>query len=212
MAGSGEPLYPVNLVLRGRSVLVVGAGRVAARKIEELLRCGAVVHVVATRVSDAVRALPGITWEERPFQAGDVDGRWLAVTATDVPAVNRAVREAGDAAHLWVNAADDPANCTATLPARLRRGDLLVAVSTSSRAPAVAGWVRAQLEAQIGPEYGEVVDLVAEARGALHAQGRRTEGLDWQTALDSGILDLVRAGRRADAREVLQECLSSSSD
>ena len=79
------PLYPVNLLVAGRRVLVVGGGRVAAEKARGLLAAGAVVHVVATTVSEEVRALD-VTWEERAYARGDVAGFRLAVACTDDPA------------------------------------------------------------------------------------------------------------------------------
>jgi siroheme synthase-like protein len=203
-------LYPVNLLVAGRRCLVVGGGPTAAGKVDGLLAAGAVVHVVATEVGEAVRAVD-VTWEQRPYRTGDVDGYWLAVAATDDPEVNRKVREDGDAAGVWVNAADDPANCSFTLPARVRRGDLLVTVSTGGRSPALARWVRRRLEAELGPEYETLLDLLAAERAERQATGTPAAPADWQSALDSGMLDLIREGRLAEAREVLKTCLSSSS-
>jgi precorrin-2 dehydrogenase/sirohydrochlorin ferrochelatase len=117
----------------------------------------------------------------------------------------------GETHGVWVNSADDPDHCTFTLPARLRRGRLLLAVSTAGSSPAVATWLRRRLEREIGPEYGELVELVAEARERIRAEGRSTEEVDWQRALDSGMLELIREGRLAEAKERLQACLSSSS-
>jgi precorrin-2 dehydrogenase/sirohydrochlorin ferrochelatase len=131
--------------------------------------------------------------------------------ATDDPAVNHAVFADGEAAGVWVNSADDPANCAFTLPARIRRGDLLVTVSTGGTSPALASWLRGRLDADLGPEFATLLDILSEERNALKAAGRSTEGLDWQSALESGMLDLVREGRLAEAKERLQACLSSSS-
>ena len=204
--------YPVNLVLDGRPCLVVGGGTVAVRKVEGLLACGAEVTVVAPRVDDALRGLPGVTVAERPWRPGDLGGMWLVIAATDDPAVNRAVYEEGQRVGVWVNGADDPANCSFTLPSVVRRGDLQVTVSTGGRSPALATWLRRRLEHEIGPEYGVLLDLLARERDGLKAAGRSTEGLDWQSALDSDMLGLIRNGDLASARERLQTCLSSSSD
>lgn len=204
--------YPVNLVLDGRACLVVGGGRVAVRKVEGLLACGARVTVVATRVAPELRDRAGVSVVERPWQPGDMVGAWLVIAATDDPAVNRAVYEAGERAGVWVNGADDPANCAFTLPSVVRRGDLQVAVSTGGRSPALATWLRRRLEGEIGPEYADLLDLLADERDGLKAAGRSTEGLDWQSALDSDMLGLIRTGDLVHARERLQTCLSSSSD
>jgi len=206
------PLYPVNLVVEGRPCLVVGGGRVAARKAEGLLACGARVHVVAEEVGNEVRALSGVTWEERPYERGEVAGYRLATAATDSDEVNDAVFRDGEQAGVWVNSADDPAHCSFTLPSVVRRGALMITVSTGGRSPALAAWLKGRLATEIGPEYEVLLDLLAAEREAVRAQGRSTEQLDWQKALDSDMLDLIRTGQVTHARERLQACLSSSSD
>ncbi|MEJ5255389.1 MAG: bifunctional precorrin-2 dehydrogenase/sirohydrochlorin ferrochelatase [Acidimicrobiales bacterium] len=206
-----DPLFPVNVRLAGRRCLVVGGGPVAQQKVEALLEAGAVVHVVAPVISGSIKALPGISWDERPYREGEVVGYRLVMTASDDPEVNRAVYLDGETHGVWVNSADDPENCAFTLPARVRRGNLLITISTGGHSPAVATWLRRRLEEDIGPEYGDLVDLVGEERARMQAEGRSTEGLDWQKALDSGMLDLIREGRLAEAKERLQACLSSSS-
>lgn len=203
-------LYPVNLIVAGRRCLVVGGGPVAARKAGGLLDCGAVVHVVARRVGDGVRALDGATFEERDYRRGDVAGYRLVITATGVPEVDAAVASDAEAEGLWVNSADDPANCTFTLPAVLRRGPVMVTVSTGGHSPALASWLRERLAADIGPEYEVLAGLLSAERDAVRAEGRSTEGMDWRSALESDMLDLIRSGHVQQAKERLQACLSSS--
>lgn len=201
-----QPAYPVNLLLAGRPVLVVGGGRVAAAKVRGLLDARAEVHVVAVAVGAEVRSLP-VTWDERPYRRGEVAGYRLVVTATDDPEVNRAVYEDGEAAGVWVNSADDPVNCSFTLPARIRQGRLLVTVSTGGHSPALAAWLRRRFEDELGPEYDQLIDLLAEQREQARAAGRSTEVMDWRSALDSGMLELVRAGRLDEARARLATAL-----
>ncbi len=204
-------LYPVNLVVEGRRCLVVGGGPVAASKAAELLACGAVVHVVAPEVGDDIKQLP-LTWEQRPYRSREAaEGYRFVVTATDDASVSRAVHIDCESAGVWVNSADDPENCTAMLPGRIRRGPLLVTFSTGGASPAATRWLRGRFEGVIGPEYGVLVEMAAEERARLRAEGRRVEPLHWQEALDSGVLELIREGRLAEAKERLQACLSSSS-
>ena len=206
--------YPVNLLVAGRRCVVVGAGRVAARKIAGLLDAGGVVHVVAPRLGDEVGAWRDaglLTVAERPFRADDLDGAWLATAATPDPEVNAAVYEAGEARRVFVNAADDPAHCSFTLVSVVRQGDLVVTIGTGGRSPALATYLKDHVATEMGPEWGALLDLLAEEREAARAAGVSTETLDWRQALDSGILDLVRAGRVAQAKELLRACLSSSS-
>jgi siroheme synthase-like protein len=201
--------YPVSLTLEGRRVLVVGGGRLATRRVEDLLEAGAEIEVVAPTVTTEIEAWAGngrLAWARRPFEADDLNGAWLCIAATDDPAVNRAVVAAAERQHCFVSAAGDGSQSSARPMSVLRRGDLEVAVGTSGRAPAAAAWIRRQLATVVGPEYGVLVDLVAEARREAGA------GADWQAALDSGILGCIRAGRLDEAREGLRSCLSSSSD
>lgn len=209
------PQYPANLVLRGRSVLVVGGGPVATQKVEGLLEGGAdTVLVVAPEVTDAIAALGRdgvVRVERRAYRSPEAAEHRLVVTATSDRAVNHQVFLDADAAGVWVNSADDPANCTFTLPARVRRGTLLVTVATGGRSPALATWLRRRFEAEFGPEYDALVELLSAERESIKAQGRSTEGLQWQEALDRGLLDLLRADRHNEALELLRSCLSSSS-
>ncbi len=206
--------YPVNLIVAGKRCVVVGAGRVAARKIESLLDAGAVVHVIAPQVGDDVRRWRDegrLSLDERAFTPGDLDGAWLATAATGDAAVDRGVFEAGEARHIWVNAADDPASCSFTLMSVVRRGDLVVTIGTGGRSPALAAYLKDRLASELGPEWAVLLDLLAEAREALRASGRSSEEVDWRRVVDSGMLESIRAGRTAEAKELLQACLSSSS-
>ncbi len=215
VSDSAAPGYPVSLSLSGRRVVVVGGGRVATRRVADLLEAGARVEVIAPRLSPTLDA-----WAEggrlvatrRPFQPDDLGGAWLAFAATDDPEANRAVVATGEEQGCFVSSATDGVRSSARPMAVIRRGHLEVAVGTSGRSPAVAAWLRRRLEADIGPEYGVLVDLAAEERGRLAAgSGAGGEGRDWQAALDSGILDAIRAGNLDEARKGLRTCLSSSS-
>ena len=202
--------YPVNLVLTGRPCLVVGGGRVALRKVEGLLACGAAVTVVAPDVVDDLAAL-AVAVERRAYQPGEAAGGYrLVIAATDDREVNQAVFDDADGAGVWVNSADDPDRCSFTLPAVVRRGPLLVTVATGGRSPALAAWIRSRLDQEFGPEYEALIALLADERATLRGEGRSTEGLAWQTALDSDMLSLIRGGRISEARERLKTCLSSS--
>jgi siroheme synthase-like protein len=201
---------PVNLLVRGRRVVVVGGGRIAARKIAPLLDLGAAVEVVAPEVGDEVRAWADagrVVLHQRAFAPDDLRDAWLAFTATDDPEVNAAVHAAGEAGRVWVNSADDPANCSFTLMSVIRRADLVVSVGTGGRSPALAAHLRRQLEAELGPEYETLLDLLSDAREGLRASGRSSEDADWQRVFDGGIVELVRSGRIDDAKELLQKCL-----
>ena len=148
-----------------------------------------------------------VRWAARTFEPADLDDAWLAVAATSSPEVNHAVFEAGEARRVWVNAADDPANCSFSLMSVVRRGDIVVTIGTNGRSPALATFLKDHVATEMGPEYETLLEVLSEAREAIRAEGRSSEDADWRRAFDSGILDLIRAGREAEARELLRSCL-----
>jgi precorrin-2 dehydrogenase/sirohydrochlorin ferrochelatase len=207
---TAAPQYPVNLRLEGRPCLVVGGGRVAARKVEGLAVCGARVHVVAPEVGAEIKAMAGVTWEERGYEPREAARYRLVIAATDRDDVNRMVCADGDAAGTWASRADDAGSGSFTLPSVVRRGALMVTVSTGGRSPALSAWIGRHVAREMGPEYETLLEVLAAERAAQRAAGRPTADLDWQKALDSDMLDLIRAGEVTKARERLRTCLSSS--
>jgi siroheme synthase-like protein len=185
------PLYPVGLVVAGRPVLVVGGGRVAARKVADLVACGADVTVVAPEIVPELAERDGLVVERRTYRPGEAAAYRLVVTATGHPPVDQQVFDDAESAGVWVNSADDPARCTFTLPAVVRRGPVVVTAATGGHSPALATWLRRQLAGQVGPEVAALAALLDEARTRVRASGRSTEDLDWQGLLDGGLLDVL---------------------
>jgi len=143
-------LLPLFLDLTGRDVLLVGAGRVAAGKLQQLLAAGARVRVVAPTIGLELAAVAsrgaGVEVSVRPFQASDLADVWLVVAAA-TPEVNRQVSLAAEPRRVFVNAVDDPDNATAYLSGVVRRDGVTIAVSTSGDAPALTALVREALDA-----------------------------------------------------------------
>jgi precorrin-2 dehydrogenase/sirohydrochlorin ferrochelatase len=199
--------YAVNLDLRGLSVLVVGGGPVAARKVSGLLRSGAVVSVVAPTTVPEISEDPDVRWFERPYQRGEIASYRLGITATNDTAVNAQVAADADTAGIFVNSADDPDNCSFTLPAVARQGDVQVAISTNGRSPALARWLRRQYERELSAGYDQLLDLLAEVRAETRSLLGTSEIKGWDDALDADLLGLVRSGRIEDARAMLRDSL-----
>lgn len=224
-------IYPVGLVVAGRPCLVVGGGRVAARKVAGLLRCGASVTMVAPDVDVAVRLLeraplgehastgqtdaPGpaerlparLQVAVRRYRRGEAGRYRLVVAATGIAEVDRAVHDDAEAAGVWVNCADDGAHCTAILPAVHRDGSVTVAVSTGGASPALASWIRRRIDSALGSHLGALAELLDEARHRIHQDGRSTELVDWAALLDGPLPDLVRQGRADEARALVEEAI-----
>jgi len=180
----------VNLVLAGRPVLVVGGGPVALRKVDGLLAGGATdVTVVAPWLVPELADRP-VRLEARPYRAGEAREYRLVVVAVDDASVAQDVYDDADGEGVWVNSADDPARCTFTLPAVVRRGDVQLTASTGGASPGLSAWLRERIEALAGPELGELAVVLAERRAAMHAAGESTEGIDWRPIIEAELARL----------------------
>jgi siroheme synthase-like protein len=205
--------YPIFLDLADHPCLVVGGGPVAEGKVAGLLAAGARVTVVSPTVTARLAgwAAEGrLVHLAREYRAGDVEGRRLAFVATDDAAVTRAVVADGRARSVLVNAADEPARCDFILPAVIRRGRLVVAVSTGGASPAAARAIREALEGYLTEEHASLVELAAEARGDLRRRGVSPGPARWRGALDERLRRLIADRRYRQARARLAESLESA--
>ena len=155
-------LLPLFVTLTGRRVVLVGGGRVAATKFEQLVATGADVRVVAPQVVREIEKA-GAEIVRRPFEPTDLDDAWFAVAAAP-PEVNRAVSQAAEARHVFVNAADDPANASAFLSGVVRRDGVTVAISTGGDAPALAGLLREALDDVLPDDLDRWMSAARERR------------------------------------------------
>lgn len=168
--------YPVFLNVRDRDCLVVGGGRVGARKAATLCRCGARVTVVSPDVSESLLRDPGIRCRDKGYEATDLDGMFLVFAATDSAALNRQVQSDAVDRNILCNSADTPDQGDFILPAVVEQGDLVCAVSTSGASPALARKIRQDLAGHFGPEYATFLTLMKAVRKKLLAAGHDPDG------------------------------------
>ena len=169
--------FPVNLSIRDRAVTIVGGGAVARRKCRSLLEAGARITVIAPRLDPRLGELRDqglLAHIQRSYEPGDLTGAFLVFAATDNAAVNRAVAEEAASRGILVSLADTPALGNFTMPSAVRRGALLIAVSTGGKSPALARLIREGLEEEFGPEYGEALEILGAVREKLLTVSRNT--------------------------------------
>jgi siroheme synthase-like protein len=200
--------YPVSLDVAGRRAVVVGAGAVALGKADALLEAGALVTVIADGPPQALQRLEeaGATIERRGFEGADLDEAFLCVAASGDPGERAAIHAEARARGVLVNLVDDTQHCDFAAPAVVRRGELVIAVSTGGRSPALASRLRRLLEERFGPEWEELAALLGEVREQtlplLPDVGERSRR--WRDALELEELEeLARTGRLDQARERL---------
>jgi precorrin-2 dehydrogenase / sirohydrochlorin ferrochelatase len=164
--------YPLFLDLAGQPVVVIGAGRVATRKIRTLLGAGAIVTVISPRATATIRRLAGamrVNWVRRRYRRGDLRGACLAIAATDDVAANGLVCAEAKRRKLLVNCAAPPAAGNFIVPAQARRGGITLAISTGGGSPAFAKRLRRDLERFLSREYPELLKRMSAARRAKEA-------------------------------------------
>lgn len=215
--------YPVFLDVANKPVVVVGGGNVAQVKVEGLLDAGAQVTVVSPELNERMAQLRDegrFIYIKRKYEPGDLERYDLAFAATDDGEDNHAVWQEGRERHIWVNAVDDIPNCDFIMPGIVRKGDLVLAISTSGTSPAMARKVREDIEAFLTDEDAELLDLAAEIRRELRQQKitvgncqhcRRNNNDVWNAALDVEVKRFLKAGDRAAARDRVLNLLLSPS-
>jgi len=182
------PYFPIFMDLEGKAVLVVGGGKVAARKSRPLLKSGARVSVIAGELGDELADMNSrgeIEWMGSEFTPECIDEFWLAVAATDDPELNRAVFGAGETRRIPVNVVDDARHCRFISPAVIDRDPVQVAVSTGGTSPVLARRIREWIERLLPLGLGKV----ATAAGSLRKKIGRRLSLEerrrhWEMLLD----------------------------
>jgi len=202
--------YPVLLNLQGHHCVVVGGGPVAEGKVRALLEAEAKITVISPEVTEALQELADegkITLLVRRYRPGDLAGAFLAVCATDDRDTHELIWQEAMDCGILVNVVDDPSRCTFIAPSVVRRGDLVVAISTSGKAPALAVRLRERLEKALGDEYACFLELVGALRAPLAARWPDFEQRKalWYQLVDSDVLDLLRQGREMEARQRIEE-------
>ncbi len=204
--------YPVSLDLKGRRCVVVGGGAVAERKAEALVEFGAAVLVASPSLTSRLTELASggqIEHIDSGYREELLNGAFLVIGATDDRETNRRISCDAQRRGILVNIVDDPELCTFFVPACIRRGDLVIGVSTSGKSPAMARRLREELEGQYGPEYGRLADLLGELRDEVKAKypdpGERRRA--FRRILDSDALRLLAEGRPDKALEAARKCI-----
>jgi precorrin-2 dehydrogenase / sirohydrochlorin ferrochelatase len=208
-------LYPVFLRLHDKLCVICGGGAVACRKVKNLLPCGAIVKVISPTADQRMKtwALRGrLTWHETKFSARHLTGAHMVFAVTDDRTENARISALCRKKGIPVNIADDPAGCDFFVPSVLRRKSLAVAVSTAGMSPMFARTIRKELEQTLTGAYGEFLDLLGDQRGtiqrAITDSARRRK--IFKRLVASDILDLLKAGRKKEAKHRIQQCISSS--
>jgi precorrin-2 dehydrogenase / sirohydrochlorin ferrochelatase len=199
----------VMLNLQAREVLFIGGGWETEIKIRGLLEAGAKITLLSTGHHPDLEPLEDtgqIVWHRRIYQTSDLEGIWLVMSHPVNKLENLAVFADAEARGILCNCVDDPERCSLILPSVLRRGDLVISVSTSGTAPALGVRIKQRLAQLYGPEYEDFLGLLRELRpGITHGFGSfETRKKLWYSLIDSGALEQFQSGDAHSARHTLE--------
>ena len=204
--------YPVHLDIKNRNCLIVGGGAVGTRKVNTLLECGAHVTVVSPDPTSQLARLASeasITLKRRAYRSDDLSGMFLVIGATDDETLNLQISKDAERAHILCNIVDRPEVCNFILPSIVRRGDLVITISTSGKSPALAKHLRQKLETQFGREYADFLLLMGAIRQKLLSQSHEPEAHKalFNQLIDSDLIQLMQAGKTAEINSLLYKIL-----
>ncbi|HEX4772856.1 MAG TPA: bifunctional precorrin-2 dehydrogenase/sirohydrochlorin ferrochelatase [Bryobacteraceae bacterium] len=203
--------FPVFLDVSGKNCIVTGEGFEVPAKVEGLVKAGAnttYIHPTADpRIQELIETAL-VRWERRDLQPDDLDSCFLIIA--DTPN-NAAIFEMAEERRVLCNAVDDPTNCRFSFGSVHRQADLTIAVSTNGWAPALAVRLKQWLQKEIGPEYGELLELLREARPEITSSiGDFAARRDlWYELVDSAALEFLRNGERDAAATLIQEKIAA---
>ena len=204
-------LYPLNVDLSGRSLILVGGGKVAERKVRGILSAGTEtsICVIAPKITTVLQehaAAGRLCWKQAYYADGMLEGAFLVYAATDLREVNAAVAAEAKRRGIPVNVIDDPAASTFQVPASIHRGELILSVSTAGGSPALSRAIRMELEEMYPPAFGMWLERVSclrvELQECISSSSARTRF--GHTALRPDILTMVRHGAMEKAEVELR--------
>lgn len=203
---------PVSLHVEGRDCLVVGGGAVAVRKVRQLRRAGARVHVVAPELDAELAALHGagdLRWTRDTFAPAHLEGCALVIAATDDRGVNAEVSRLAQARDLPVNVVDDPALCSFIMPSVVDRNPVTIAISTGGASPVLARLLRARLETMIPAGFGRLAELMGAFREKARERFPDTtlRRRFWENVLQGPVAEMLYAGQDQPALAALEQQL-----
>jgi len=162
--------FPILIDLRKFKTLVIGGGEVATRKVKNLLEFNAHPVIIAPEVSDELKELillHTLEYKQRKYKKGDLRNFNLVFVATDSPEIDSEICEEAKEIGCIVNFADQPELCNFIVPSFIKRGDLIISISTQGKVPFLSRFVRQCLEDKFPPSFAHFVQLSAILREKL---------------------------------------------
>lgn len=206
-------MYPINLILDNKSCVVLGGGHVALRKVKGLLDAKAKVTVISPEIVAELAKLveeKRIIWQKKCYEQGDLDDFTLAICAIGNEKINAEVQREANQKKVILNVVDRLEFCDFALPAKIRRGDLLVTFSTNGKSPALSRYLRCKMEREFDETYANWLDKLVQLRKEAIEKLPTSDDREifWRSALSDDVMELVRAKKYDEAEASIRDAIS----
>lgn len=207
--------YPIFLDIKGKPCVVIGGGNVAERKVLSLIDAGAKVLVISPKLTPALKKLANkkkIGYCPKAYEKGNLKGFFLAYSATNDQKVNRDVFNEAKRQGVLLNVVDVPELCNFIVPSVVERGDLLIAISTSGKSPAMAKKIRQQLEKEFGKEYAVFLDIMGKIRDKVLTRSKESDKNKrlFERLVDSPMIEWIKEGKKKEINKFLKKILGET--
>ncbi|WP_088072896.1 precorrin-2 dehydrogenase/sirohydrochlorin ferrochelatase family protein [Gottfriedia luciferensis] len=156
-------MVPLLFSLQNKKVIIIGGGNIALRKAKSFLNSGASITIISPQLHDELKKIPSILWIKKHFEKDDILDAHIVVAATDNQYINKFIGEC-TTDFQWFNDVSDQKNSDFYTPAVVRRGDLVVSISTSGKSPVLSKKLKRELENYFDNHFNEIVNEYANER------------------------------------------------
>lgn len=207
-------MYPINLILDDKPCVVIGGGHVALRKVKALLEAKAKVTVISPMLVNELKDMAQnhqITWREKYYETGDLNGFELVICAVGEDNASKQIYTDAHKARILINVVDKLPLCDFALPAKIRRGNLLITFSTNGKSPALSRYLRCKMEKEFDDTYALWLDRLSVLRNEAIAKLPTSDDREifWRSALSDEVMELVKQKKYDEAEGIIRDAIDS---
>lgn len=206
--------YPVYLNLADKHCVIFGGGTIAQGKIAALRQSGAEITIISPDATEGIKKAcktGDVSWIERKYQTGDIEGAFIVIAATNVPEVNREIFKECERLGVLLNAVDDPPLCTFIAPSIVKRDPVTLAISTGGASPALARKMRETLSDDPNLKWADLAGVLRSARKVVKQDKLSIDPDRWQCCITDELLELAQNGQEEQAVGILLSQLTNDS-
>lgn len=207
-------MYPINLILDDKPCVVIGGGHVALRKVKALLEAKAKVTVISPMLVNELKTMAQnhqITWQKKYYETGDLNGFELVICAVGEDNASQQIYTDAHKARILINVVDKLPLCDFALPAKIRRGNLLITFSTNGKSPALSRYLRCKMEKEFDDTYALWLDRLSVLRNEAIAKLPTSDDREifWRSALSDEVMELVKQKKYDEAEGIIRDAIDS---